>query len=109
MSLQGPLPSMESAQSSHRTSACSGQQDPSPLLTRWQAVTSGSEASPRIAVSTDEPRMTTAKEQTAFNRVLTPSAKLAAVIGATPQPHTEVGQRSVELNNKVAWKGQVSK
>jgi chromatin remodeling complex protein RSC6 len=34
--------------------------------------------------------MTTAKKQTAFNRALTPSAELAAVIGETPQPRTEV-------------------
>ncbi len=34
--------------------------------------------------------MTTEKKQTAFNRALTPSAELAAVIGATPQPRTEV-------------------
>ncbi|MDM7950819.1 SWIB/MDM2 domain-containing protein [Hydrogenophaga sp.] len=34
--------------------------------------------------------MTTAKKQTAFNRALTPSAELAAVIGAAPQPRTEV-------------------
>jgi chromatin remodeling complex protein RSC6 len=34
--------------------------------------------------------MTTAKKQTAFNRALTPSAELAAVIGTTPQPRTEV-------------------
>ena len=34
--------------------------------------------------------MTTAKKPTAFNRALTPSAELAAVIGATPQPRTEV-------------------
>ena len=34
--------------------------------------------------------MTTDKKQTAFNRALTPSAELAAVIGATPQPRTEV-------------------
>lgn len=34
--------------------------------------------------------MTTAKKQTAFNRALTPSAELAAVIGVTPQPRTEV-------------------
>jgi chromatin remodeling complex protein RSC6 len=34
--------------------------------------------------------MTTAKKQTAFNRALTPSAELAAVIGSTPQPRTEV-------------------
>lgn len=59
-------------------------------LTRWQAVTKGSEARPRIFVSTDESQMTTAKKQTAFNRALAPSAELAAVIGATPQPRTEV-------------------
>jgi chromatin remodeling complex protein RSC6 len=34
--------------------------------------------------------MTTAKKPTAFNRALTPSAELAAVIGAAPQPRTEV-------------------
>ena len=34
--------------------------------------------------------MTTEKKQTAFNRALTPSPALAAVIGATPQPRTEV-------------------
>jgi chromatin remodeling complex protein RSC6 len=34
--------------------------------------------------------MTTEKKQTAFNRALTPSAELAAVIGAAPQPRTEV-------------------
>ena len=34
--------------------------------------------------------MTTAKKETAFNRALTPSAELAAVIGAAPQPRTEV-------------------
>jgi len=34
--------------------------------------------------------MTTAKKPTAFSRALTPSAELAAVIGATPQPRTEV-------------------
>ncbi|QHE88584.1 SWIB/MDM2 domain-containing protein [Hydrogenophaga sp. BPS33] len=34
--------------------------------------------------------MTTAKKQTAFNRALTPSPELAAVIGSTPQPRTEV-------------------
>jgi chromatin remodeling complex protein RSC6 len=34
--------------------------------------------------------MTTAKKTTAFNRALTPSAELAAVIGPTPQPRTEV-------------------
>jgi len=48
------------------------------------------EAHPRMVVSNDEPQMTTAKKQTAFNRALTPSAELAAVIGATPQPRTEV-------------------
>ena len=37
-----------------------------------------------------ESQMTTAKKHTAFNRALTPSAELAAVIGATPQPRTEV-------------------
>ncbi len=37
-----------------------------------------------------ESKMTTAKKPTAFNRALTPSAELAAVIGATPQPRTEV-------------------
>nr|WP_235501365.1 SWIB/MDM2 domain-containing protein [Hydrogenophaga sp. Root209] len=59
-------------------------------LARSQAVTKGSEARPRIFVSTNGPQMTTAKKQTAFNRALTPSAELAAVIGATPQPRTEV-------------------
>ena len=34
--------------------------------------------------------MTTAKKQTAFTRPLTPSPELAAVIGTTPQPRTEV-------------------
>ncbi len=34
--------------------------------------------------------MTTDKKPTAFNRALTPTAELAAVIGATPQPRTEV-------------------
>ncbi len=34
--------------------------------------------------------MSTAKKPTAFNRALTPSAELAAVIGSTPQPRTEV-------------------
>jgi chromatin remodeling complex protein RSC6 len=34
--------------------------------------------------------MTTVKKQTAFNRALTPSAELAAVIGDAPQPRTEV-------------------
>jgi len=34
--------------------------------------------------------MTTAKKQTAFNRTLTPSPELAAVIGSTHQPRTEV-------------------
>jgi chromatin remodeling complex protein RSC6 len=34
--------------------------------------------------------MTTAKKETAFNRALTPSVELAAVIGAAPQPRTEV-------------------
>ena len=34
--------------------------------------------------------MATDKKQTAFNRALTPSAELAAVIGAAPQPRTEV-------------------
>lgn len=43
-----------------------------------------------MVVSNDEPQMTTAKKPTAFNRALTPSAELAAVIGATPQPRTEV-------------------
>lgn len=33
---------------------------------------------------------TTAKKPSAFNRALTPSAELAAVIGTTPQPRTEV-------------------
>ncbi|MDP1684220.1 SWIB/MDM2 domain-containing protein [Hydrogenophaga sp.] len=33
---------------------------------------------------------TTAKKPTAFSRALTPSAELAAVIGAAPQPRTEV-------------------
>ena len=37
-----------------------------------------------------ESQMTTAKKHTAFNPALTPSAELAAVIGATPQPRTEV-------------------
>ena len=37
-----------------------------------------------------ESQMTTGKKHTAFNRALTPSAELAAVIGATPQPRTEV-------------------
>jgi chromatin remodeling complex protein RSC6 len=35
-------------------------------------------------------RMTTEKKTTGFSRPLTPSAELAAVIGATPQPRTEV-------------------
>lgn len=43
-----------------------------------------------MAVSNDKHQMTTAKKQTAFNRTLTPSPELAAVIGATPQPRTEV-------------------
>jgi len=34
--------------------------------------------------------MTTVKKQTGFNRALTPSAELAAVIGNSPQPRTEV-------------------
>jgi chromatin remodeling complex protein RSC6 len=34
--------------------------------------------------------MSTAKKETAFNRALKPSAELAAVIGAAPQPRTEV-------------------
>ncbi|MGJ7523282.1 SWIB/MDM2 domain-containing protein [Variovorax sp. LT1P1] len=34
--------------------------------------------------------MTVAKKPSAFNRALTPSAELAAVIGSTPQPRTEV-------------------
>lgn len=34
--------------------------------------------------------MTTEKKQTAFNKALTPSPALAAVIGPTPQPRTEV-------------------
>ena len=34
--------------------------------------------------------MTTVKKQSAFNRALTPSAELAAVIGDAPQPRTEV-------------------
>ena len=34
--------------------------------------------------------MAIAKKQTAFTRALTPSPELAAVIGATPQPRTEV-------------------
>jgi len=34
--------------------------------------------------------MTTAKKQTAFTRAMTPSAELAAIIGSTPQPRTEV-------------------
>jgi chromatin remodeling complex protein RSC6 len=34
--------------------------------------------------------MTTPKKPTAFTRALTPSAELAAVIGAAPQPRTEV-------------------
>jgi chromatin remodeling complex protein RSC6 len=34
--------------------------------------------------------MTTDKKPTAFNRALKPSAELAAVIGAAPQPRTEV-------------------
>ncbi|PZO19445.1 MAG: hypothetical protein DCF26_05885 [Burkholderiales bacterium] len=34
--------------------------------------------------------MTTVKKPTAFSRALTPSAELAAVIGAAPQPRTEV-------------------
>ncbi|WP_370690328.1 SWIB/MDM2 domain-containing protein [Hydrogenophaga sp.] len=59
-------------------------------LTRWKPVTEGTEARPRMLVSTEEPPMTTAKKPTAFNRALTPSAELAAVIGATPQPRTEV-------------------
>ena len=37
-----------------------------------------------------ERNMTTAKKQTAFTRALTPSAELAAVVGPTPQPRTEV-------------------
>ena len=34
--------------------------------------------------------MTTEKKPSAFNRTLTPSPALAAVIGAAPQPRTEV-------------------
>ncbi|WP_300650919.1 SWIB/MDM2 domain-containing protein [Hydrogenophaga sp.] len=34
--------------------------------------------------------MTTDKKPTAFTRALKPSAELAAVIGAAPQPRTEV-------------------
>lgn len=34
--------------------------------------------------------MSTEKKQTAFSRALTPSPELAAVIGAAPQPRTEV-------------------
>ncbi len=34
--------------------------------------------------------MTVAKKPSAFNRALTPSTELAAVIGSTPQPRTEV-------------------
>jgi len=34
--------------------------------------------------------MTTAKKQTGFTRAMTPSAELAAIIGSTPQPRTEV-------------------
>lgn len=34
--------------------------------------------------------MATAKKQTAFTRPLKPSAELAAVIGPTPQPRTEL-------------------
>ena len=34
--------------------------------------------------------MTTAKKQSAFSRPLTPSSELAAVIGSTPRPRTEV-------------------
>ncbi|MGJ7546043.1 SWIB/MDM2 domain-containing protein [Variovorax sp. LT1R16] len=34
--------------------------------------------------------MTTVKKPNAFNRALTPSAELALVIGAAPQPRTEV-------------------
>ncbi|WP_291010917.1 SWIB/MDM2 domain-containing protein [Hydrogenophaga sp.] len=59
-------------------------------LARWHAVTRGSKARPKISALTTELQMTTAKKQTAFNRALTPSAELAAVIGATPQPRTEV-------------------
>ncbi len=34
--------------------------------------------------------MTTAKKETAFSKALTPSPALAAVIGSTPLPRTEV-------------------
>jgi chromatin remodeling complex protein RSC6 len=34
--------------------------------------------------------MTTAKKESAFNKALTPSPALAAVIGSTPLPRTEV-------------------
>lgn len=34
--------------------------------------------------------MTTAKKDSAFNKALTPSPELAAVIGSTPLPRTEV-------------------
>ena len=37
--------------------------------------------------------MTTVKKQSAFNRALTPSAELAAVIGDAPQPRTEVTKK----------------
>jgi chromatin remodeling complex protein RSC6 len=57
---------------------------------RRQAVAKRLKTRPRIFVSTRESQMNTAKKQTAFNRALTPSAELAAVIGATPQPRTEV-------------------
>ncbi len=65
---------------------------PPESLALWHVVTKGSKARPRITVSTTKTKhqMTTEKKQTAFNRALTPSAELAAVIGATPQPRTEV-------------------
>ncbi|SFL86650.1 SWIB/MDM2 domain-containing protein [Variovorax sp. OV329] len=34
--------------------------------------------------------MTTVKKQTAFTRALSPSNELAAIIGSTPQPRTQV-------------------
>ncbi|MEJ8826903.1 SWIB/MDM2 domain-containing protein [Variovorax humicola] len=46
--------------------------------------------------------MTIAKKQTAFTRPLTPSVELAAVIGPTPQPRTEVTKLLwdyIKLNN----------
>lgn len=59
-------------------------------MARRHVIPGRSEARPRIGLLTSKFQMTTAKKQTAFNRALTPSAELAAVIGAAPQPRTEV-------------------